>query len=140
MPRKVIDISVPLENDVAADPPGYGPIDRVSRSSVYGRRRRSQILSGTKEEDLPDGEGWAIERVHWRRTTEPISTRPGISTRPWTTGTRLTIDEVPLEWCFQPGVKLDFRHFPDGYVATAADVEAELKRSVTRCRRSKSSS
>ena len=39
-----------------------------------------------------------------------------------------TIDEVPLEWCFQPGVKLDFRAFPDGYVATAADVEAELKR------------
>ena len=39
-----------------------------------------------------------------------------------------TIDEVPLEWCFQPGVKLDFRHFPDGYVATAADVEKELAR------------
>jgi kynurenine formamidase len=40
----------------------------------------------------------------------------------------LTIDEVPLEWCFQPGVKLDFRHFSNGYVATAADVEAELAR------------
>ena len=39
-----------------------------------------------------------------------------------------TIDEVPLEWCFQPGVKLDFRHFADGYVVTAADVEAELNR------------
>ena len=39
-----------------------------------------------------------------------------------------TIDEVPLEWCFNPAVKLDFRHFPDGYVATAKDVEAELKR------------
>ena len=38
------------------------------------------------------------------------------------------IDEVPLEWCFQPGVKLDFRHLPDGYVATPGDVEAELKR------------
>ena len=23
----------------------------------------------------------------------------------------ITIDEVPLEWCFNPGVKLDFRHF-----------------------------
>ena len=36
----------------------------------------------------------------------------------------ITIDEVPLEWCFQPGVKLDFRHFPDGYVVAAGDVEA----------------
>jgi kynurenine formamidase len=40
----------------------------------------------------------------------------------------MTIDEVPLDWCFRPGVKLDFRHFADGYVATAADVEAELAR------------
>ncbi len=40
----------------------------------------------------------------------------------------LTIDQVPLEWCFQPGVKLDFRSFEDGYVATAKDVEAELER------------
>ena len=40
----------------------------------------------------------------------------------------ITIDQVPLEWCFQPGVKLDFRHLADGYVVTAADVEAELKR------------
>ncbi len=39
----------------------------------------------------------------------------------------ITIDEVPLDWCLQPGVKLDFRHFPDGYVATPADVEAELR-------------
>ena len=40
----------------------------------------------------------------------------------------ITIDEVPLEWCMQPAVKLDFRRFPDGYVATARDVEAELER------------
>ena len=33
-----------------------------------------------------------------------------------------------MDWCFRPGVKLDFRHFEDGYVATAADVEAELAR------------
>jgi len=38
------------------------------------------------------------------------------------------IDDVPLDWCFKPGVKLDFRRFDDGYVATANDVEAELKR------------
>jgi kynurenine formamidase len=40
----------------------------------------------------------------------------------------ITIDEVPIDWCLQPAVKLDFRHFSDGYVATAGDVEAELAR------------
>ena len=40
----------------------------------------------------------------------------------------ITIDEVPLDWCFRPGVKLDFRHLEDGQVATAADVDAELTR------------
>jgi kynurenine formamidase len=40
----------------------------------------------------------------------------------------ITIDEVPLEWCFQPGVKLDFRHLPDGHVVTAGEVERELSR------------
>jgi kynurenine formamidase len=39
-----------------------------------------------------------------------------------------TIDEVPLDWCLQPAVKLDFRHFQDGYVVTADDVESELAR------------
>jgi kynurenine formamidase len=40
----------------------------------------------------------------------------------------ITIDEVPLEWCFAPGVKLDFRHLPDGHVVSAAEIEAELAR------------
>jgi kynurenine formamidase len=38
----------------------------------------------------------------------------------------ITIDEVPLEWCLQPAVKLDFRRFPDGYVVSAKDIETEL--------------
>ena len=38
------------------------------------------------------------------------------------------IDQVPLDWFFRPGVKLDFRKVPDGHVVTAAEVEAELKR------------
>ena len=40
----------------------------------------------------------------------------------------ITIDEVPLEWCFSRGVKLDFRHLPDGHVVTPEEVEAELTR------------
>lgn len=40
----------------------------------------------------------------------------------------MTIDEVPLDWCFRPAVKLDFRHLPDGHVVTAEEVAAELDR------------
>ena len=88
-----------------------------------------QFFDGLKAEDLPDGQGWAVEMVQ-------LSTHNGTHLdAPWhyhptmNRGERSwTIDEVPLDWCLQPGVKLDFRHFPDGYVATAADVEAELKR------------
>ena len=40
----------------------------------------------------------------------------------------IAIHDVPLEWCFQPAVKLDFRHFADGHVVTAAEVKAELQR------------
>ena len=41
---------------------------------------------------------------------------------------KLTIDETPLEYCLKPGVKLDFRHFEDGYLVTADDIEKELTR------------
>jgi len=35
---------------------------------------------------------------------------------------------LPLEWCFQPAVKLDFRHFPGRLRGHCRDVEAELER------------
>ena len=128
MPRKLVDISVPLENDVAADPPGYGPkIEYLDHQATAGDILK--FFSGMKKEDLPDGEGWGIE---WIRLTTHCTTHLDA---PWHFASTMdhgkraiTIDEVPLDWCFQPGVKLDFRHFPDGYVATAKDVEAELKR------------
>ena len=130
MPRKLIDISVPLQNDVPADPPGGHPtIQYVDHQQ--GLARMLQFFPGLKKEDLPDGQGWAVEQVS-------LSTHNGTHLdAPWhfhptmNRGERSwTIDEVPLEWCFQPGVKLDFRHLPDGYVATAADVEKELKTDV----------
>ncbi len=35
---------------------------------------------------------------------------------------------IPLDWFYRPGVKLDMRHLPDGYVAQPADIDAALER------------
>ncbi len=128
MPRKLIDISVPLENNPYADPPGYAPAIEY-RAHAQTRDEILQFFPGLTADDLPDREGWAMEwlKAQTHNTTHLDAPYHFASTMDG--GKRaITIDEVPLDWCFQPGVRLDFRHFPDGYVATAADVEAELKR------------
>ena len=78
---------------------------------------------------LPGDEGWAIERLQIATHNGTHLDAPYHHHSTMNNGERaITIDKVPLEWCMNPGVKLDFRHFDDGYVETAADVEAELKR------------
>ena len=78
---------------------------------------------------MPDGEGWALENIKLNTHNGTHLDAPWHYASTMDRGKRaITIDEVPIEWCFQPGVKLDFRRFPDGYVATAQDVEAELAR------------
>jgi len=128
MPRRIIDISVTLQADIASDPPGLIP--RIKYFEHQGGAKEiCRMFPGLQPQELPGSEGWAIEHVQ-------LTTHAGTHLdAPWHFASTmdggkaaLTIDEVPLDWCFQPGVKLDFRHLPDGYVATAADVEKELAR------------
>lgn len=125
---RIVDLSVPLANDVPADPPGNDPkIEYIDhQQSLPGILA---FFPGLTADQLPDGEGWAVERIQ-------LSTHNGTHLdAPWHYHPTqdhgkpaMRIDEIPLEWCFQPGVKLDFRHFPDGHVVTAREVEAELNR------------
>ena len=84
---------------------------------------------GLRADQLPEGQGWAVERA-------TISTHNGTHVdAPWhyhptmDGGVRsATIDELPLDWFFRPGVKLDFRHLAHGHVVQPAEIDQELAR------------
>ncbi len=117
-----------LENGVPADPPGYEfQIEYTSHQDTVPMLQRR--YEGLRPEELPNSEAFALETVH-------LSTHNGTHVdAPWHYSSMMedgsrprTIDEMPLNWFLNPGVKLDFRHFDDGYIVTASDIEQELKR------------
>ena len=129
---RFVDLSVTLE-DVHSEPVRHQP------KIVYSAHEDNwdglaALAPGVPKEAFLEEQGWASEFI-------TLSTHSGTHMdAPWhyhpTMNRALesgrepaaSIEQVPLEWCFQPGVKLDFRSFEAGYVATAADVEAELAR------------
>ena len=127
MARRIIDLSVAIENDVPADPPPLMPaIEYLDHAAGAAEM---EAMFGIPAEKQRDGAGPASERLQ-------VTTHNGTHLdAPWhyhptmNGGERaITIDEVPLDWCIGPGVKLDFRDMPDGHVVTAAEVQAELQR------------
>lgn len=128
MARKLIDISSSLQAGIASDPPGALPeIDYMSHKQTAAGM--AAFFEGMSTDDLPGGEGWAVEMLRISTHNGTHMDAPYHHHSTMSKGERaMTIDEVPLEWCMNPGVKLDFRHLPDGHVVSAAEVEAELAR------------
>src|SRR5215204_6772002 len=114
MPRKFVDLSIYLENHVLSDPPAFAPkIEYFTHENTFSQI--APFFPGLRKEDLPDGEGWAVERVSLSTHNGTHLDAPYHFHSTMNRGERSsTIDEVDLNWCFQPGVKLDFRHLPDG--------------------------
>lgn len=82
--RDIVDLSVPLRAGIRSDPPGLEPeIDYLDHTQT--RNDMLRFFPGAGVDDLPDGEGWAIE---WVRMTTHSGTHmdaPTTTRRRWTT-------------------------------------------------------
>ncbi len=132
MPRvfpgtRLIDLSVPLEHNAVSEPLP-GSIHYVEHTTE-GLAQMSQFF-GVRPEDLvfSNGEGWAIEELRMISHTGTHVDAPYHYGRTAAGQPAKRIDEVPLEWCFAPGVLFDMRHKQPGDEITVADLQAELHR------------
>jgi kynurenine formamidase len=125
---RFVDLSISIEADLPCDPPIMIPkVQYVDHA--MGAEQMKEFFPGLEKEQLPEGLGWALEFISLTTHSgthldAPYHYHPKMDKgRP-----ALTIEDVPLEWCFSDAVVLDFRNKADGEKITAADVEAELKR------------
>lgn len=123
---RIIDLSVSLEHDA----PGERTKPKIEYVTHADAGLKSMMDTfGAKPEDFvySNGHGWAVENLvvgshtathidapyHYGATSEGKPAR--------------RIDEVPLEWCFGPGVVLDMRHRKPGEVISSADLSQKLR-------------
>jgi kynurenine formamidase len=122
---RLIDLSVPLQHNAQSEP-RPAQIHYVNHETE-GLRQMEQAF-GVRPEDLvySGGRGWALEEIQAITHTgthvdAPYHYSPASEGKP-----ARRIDEVPLEWCFAPGVVLDVSHLAPGSEITVAHLEAAL--------------
>jgi kynurenine formamidase len=125
-PYDLIDLSVPLQHGAVSEP--FKPKIRYIDHKKGAWQMR--FLFGVKAKQLlrSRGLGWAVEKVSAITHTgthvdAPYHYGPESEGKP-----ARRIDEVPLEWCLAPGVRLDFRHLNDGDEITIKELQAALEK------------
>ena len=126
--RRFIDLSLSIEPDLPSDPDMMIPkIDYIDHSE--GAEQMKAFFPSVKKEQLPGGLGWAIEFLtltthSGTHLDAPYHYHPTMDKGK----AALTVDEIPLEWCFNDGVCLDFRHKKDGERISVEDLDHEIER------------
>ena len=122
---RLIDLSVPIT-------PSPDSVPEMLRTEIEytdhaAGAAQIQALFGVGPELLRDREGWAVET--FTRFGTHNSTHVDA---PWHYNSTIdgapaqTIDQLPLDWFFRPGVVLDFDGRPDGQTIEVPDLEAAL--------------
>jgi kynurenine formamidase len=121
-----VDLSAPI----APSPPDAPPLMRVEieYADHAAGAEAIEALLGVPSRLLRNGEGWAVDTItnlgthHSTHVDAPWhynSVVGGEAAR--------KIDELPLEWFFAPGVKLEFTGRPDGEVIHRDEIEQALE-------------
>src|SRR6266705_463940 len=124
---RMIDLSVAIEHEAA----GELETPRVEYITHRGAGLETiRRVFGCEAGDLvySNGQGWAVENLtasshcgtHVDAPYHYGATSGGKPAR--------RIDEVPLEWCFAPGVVIDMRHKAAGEEITIDDLRTALDR------------
>jgi len=126
--KRFVDLSISIEPELPSDPPMMIPkVDYINHE--MGAAQMQEFYPGVKKEQLPGGLGWAVEFLTLTTHSGTHLDAPYHYHPTMDKGERsLTIDEIPLDWCFNDGVLLDFRHKGDGEHITVEDVQQELDR------------
>jgi hypothetical protein len=121
MKRAGVDLSIYLENDVISDPTPFGRIQ-------YHKHERARSPAFPASGRRPAGRpGLGGRTAICRRTAAPLGAPYHFHPTMNKGERKITIDGVPLEWCFQPGVSSTSARWRTA-VITAKEVEDELFR------------
>jgi kynurenine formamidase len=126
--KRFVDLSISIEPDLPSDPEMMIPkIDYIDHKQ--GAEQMKDFFPGVKKDQLPGGMGWALEFLtltthSGTHLDAPYHYHPTMDKGK----DALTIDEIPLDWCFNDGVCLDFRQKRDGERICADDLDKALNR------------
>jgi kynurenine formamidase len=123
---RLIDLSVSLEHDA----PGEMVKPRIDYiSHRAGGLKGMMDTFGAKPEDFvySHGCGWAVENLAVSSHTATHIDAPYHYGATSGGKPARRIDEVPLEWCFGPGVVVDMRHRKPGEVISIGDLQQKLR-------------
>jgi kynurenine formamidase len=124
---RIVDLTAPI----VPSRPDAAPFERVEiqRTSHAGGAAQIQGLLGVPPALLRNGEGWSIEEFT-RLGTHSVTHVDA----PWHYNSTIqgqqaaTIDELPLEWFYAPGVVLDMTSKADAEKVEVAEIQDALAR------------
>jgi kynurenine formamidase len=125
---RIVDLSVPI----SPSPPEVPELLRteIEFADHAAGARDIEAMFGVGRELLREGEGWAVEaftRFGTHNSTHvdaPYHYNSVIEGKP-----AQTIDQLPLDWFFRPGVVLDFHERADGETISEVDLSEALSAS-----------